>query len=82
MPTEAFGTSQIKEIRFTRAEVEDLILENIKSRMGTPYDLDYARPWIVVDVENGDLCFRFAQSKYTREGNAKRAEMKPISESR
>jgi hypothetical protein len=64
MPQELYADSQIKQVRFTKAEITQILLENFKLRAGTPYDFDYDRPF-VLNTEDGGMIFRFVQTKIT-----------------
>ena len=63
--TEQHGNTQIKELRFTRSEIEQIVLDNIVNRQGTPYDFDYDKPYIL--YEGSALIMRFVQTKVTLE---------------
>jgi hypothetical protein len=80
MATEQFGNSQIKELRFSKSEIEALVHENILARMSTSYDFDYRRPIII--HEGDELIFRFVQVKITTEADPKRAGIKPLEKSK
>ena len=63
--TEQHGNTQIRELRFTKNEVEQIVLDNIVNRQNTPYDFDYDKPYILHD--GGILIMRFVQTKVTLE---------------
>lgn len=73
---EQFGTSQIKEMRFSKSEIAQIILENIKARVGTPYDFDYNRP-LVIHTDD-EIIFRFVQVRVTTEGEPRNFYLRPI----
>jgi hypothetical protein len=76
VPKEQYGQSQIKEVRFTRQEIVEIVHENLLARMSTSYDFDYQLPIILHDGD--ELVFRFVQQKITREGNPRSADMRPM----
>lgn len=80
MPTEQFGTSQIKEIRFTKEEVNRLLTENIIQRTSTPYDFDYHRP-IIQNLSDGSIIMRYVQEKITEKERLDTLVLKPIQKS-
>jgi len=77
MPDEAYGTTQIREIRFSAAEVRNILLENLRARAKTPYDFDYDSP-IVLDDEDGGYIFRFVQKAVTLERETDRLDFRPM----
>jgi hypothetical protein len=76
MPTEQYGNSQIKEVRFSQSEIVRIVLENLQERAGTPYDFDYDRP--IVLWNKGELILRFVQGEITREAEPRHLEMRPM----
>ena len=74
MSENQFGTTQVREMRFERSEIEALILENIRNRDSCPYDFDYSRPIILWDKDA--LILRFVQSFVTKEGRPDRIRLK------
>jgi hypothetical protein len=76
MPQEAYGTTQVRELRFTRREVEALVMENLHARLSQSYDFDYDRPIILHEGE--DVIVRFVQRDVTREARPKSVRMAPI----
>lgn len=78
MPQEAFGTTQVREIRFNRKEVNQILLENIQERMSQSYDFDYALPIIINDGQ--EIIFRFVQRDITREREPEQVRMKSLAE--
>lgn len=81
MPTEQFGQSQIKEVKFTKAEIVNLVHENILVRMSTSYDFDYQRP-LVIQSADGGLIFRFVQGEITGKEKMREADLSEIQRKR
>lgn len=77
MPKEAYATSQVREVRFSRSEVVGIVLENFRARAETPYDFDYERP-LVIFGDNGEIIFRFVQSEISREKEPRHIHFKPL----
>ncbi len=63
--TEQHGNTQIRELKFTKSEIEQIVLDNIVNRQNTPYDFDYDKPYILYDKDI--LIMRFVQTKVTLE---------------
>jgi hypothetical protein len=61
MPTELYGDTQVREIKFTRAEMVSMVLQHLKQTMDRAYDFDYDRP-IVIQGDDGGLILRYVQS--------------------
>ena len=57
MPEEAFGTTQVKELRFSNAEIMRIVRDYIEEHHLDSYDFDYQKP-IMGKFDDG-LVFRF-----------------------
>ena len=77
MPTRTYGASQICETRFTRREIEQLVIENMILRGDSSYDFDDHRPWLLW-TEQGDLILRCAQKEITRDHEPRTIRFSPI----
>lgn len=77
MPVEQYGTTQVRELHFTKGEVHRLVAENAYGRLEKPYDFDYDHPIILVD-DSGGIIVRYVQQTVTREARSKLINLSPI----
>ena len=63
---ERYTETQVREIYFTKQEVEYVLTENIAHRDALPYDFDYSFP-IFVWRPDGSVQIRFVQRGVTKE---------------
>ena len=74
-----YGNTQVREIRFSKADIQKLALENLKERGNTPYDFDYSRPIVIWD-DLGNLVFRFVQKQITTDSRTDMVRFKSFEE--
>lgn len=82
MPTEQFGQSQIKEVRFSKQEIINILHENLLARMSTSYDFDYNRPLVLTLSGDFHVTFRFVQSEITEKDKLREVDMKPLKDNK
>lgn len=63
---ERYGETQVREIYFTRYDVQQVLAENIRARGCTAYDFDYNFP-IFIWEKDGSVQIRFIQRGMTQE---------------
>lgn len=72
-----YGTTQVCEVRLTKAEIRRIVVENLVRRGADPsYDFDTRNP-IVFEDEHGGLIVRFVQKKVTEDSTPRLCELKP-----
>ena len=70
MSEDQYGTVNAREMRFSKAEVKKILLENIRERDCCPYNFDYTSPFII-DDGHGGFIFRFMTKDFTSNEEAK-----------
>lgn len=80
MPIEQYGTTSVREIRFSHQDIESLLFENIKERCDKPYNFDYQRPILVWDDANRSVIFRFVEKDITSDSQVRNVRMKSFEE--
>lgn len=61
---ELYGSTQVRELKFSKADVTRIVLDHVRHSLNRPYDFDYERP-IVIQEPDGGLILRYVQSTIT-----------------
>lgn len=80
MPTERYCEGvQVREVRFSRNEITQLLIENFKVRADQEYDFDYNNPMVLYGTD-GSIFIRFIQQQITQETQpqSRNIQFKPL----
>jgi hypothetical protein len=75
-----FGTTQVCEYRLTQAEVDALVIENVRIRCNPSYDFDHPVLLRVKDERGIDFDYvvRFIQRAVAQDGEERHANFKSV----